>query len=324
MPRWSKEEDEVILETIILLDEELDYTELVKQHNLMFKTDRTELTYKVRVAKIAKDNNINLNKSKINWSDEDKELLIASVKENPFDVNWTVLAEKFGRTETNIRNTYNRLIESSEHIELCLERCSKDVLLDLLKTNTHNCVECRKAFYSSPKVWQNRDYCDVCYTVKFSSEIAKRWEVIKEYSKINDKDYCNICHMFVEYNNQIGTRFHFDHLNMFEKSDSICNLVRNGTPMEEIIKELEQCQVLCVSCHCLITQIETKCGFVRLKCNITRKYNKDKDEETKLQQEKEYLEKYKIFMTPVYDMLRDITKHHSSSDKSDSSTLCHL
>lgn len=311
MSRWSKEEDDNILEALILIDEEPIYSEFVAYHNDLFKTKRTELAYKAHVLKIAKDNNIIFNKSKTIWSDKEKELFISAVQENPFDVDWSALATKFGRAETNIRNTYHKLIESSDHIDVCLGKCSKDTIISLLKSNTHECVDCHKAFYSLPKVWLDKEYCDICYTTNFTSDILKRWETIKEYSKSNDKDYCNICHIPVEYNNQIGTRFHFDHINMFEKSDSICNLVRNGTHIDTIIKEIEHCQVLCVSCHCLITQLENKCGFVRMKCNITRQYNKDKDEETKMKLEKEYLEKYKTFMSSVYDILRDITQSHS-------------
>ena len=330
MPRWSKEEDDNILEALSALDEEPIYSEFVEYHNELFKTERTELAYKARVLKIAKENNIVMNKSKTIWSDEDKELLITTIQKNPFNIDWSALEIKFSKPEINIRNMYNKLIESSEHITLCLEKCSKDVIFDLLKSNMHSCTSCIKTFYSQPKVWQDKEYCDVCYTTNFKDEIIERWEMIKEYSKSNAKDYCNICHMSVEYNNQIGTRFHFDHLNMFEKSDSICNLVRNGSDIEYIFKELEQCQVLCVSCHCLITQIENKCGFTRLKCNITRQYNKDKDEETKIKQEKEYLEKYKTCMSSVYDTLRDITQNYSSSSSSisysssSSSVGCHL
>jgi hypothetical protein len=58
MSRWSPEEDLSILETIQLLSEEPKYSELVEYHNKQFNKTRTEQTYKSRVNKIAKENNI--------------------------------------------------------------------------------------------------------------------------------------------------------------------------------------------------------------------------------------------------------------------------
>ena len=58
MSRWSEEEDKYILEFIQEVEDDINYQELVITHNKIFNTKRTEGTYKVRVAKIAKENDI--------------------------------------------------------------------------------------------------------------------------------------------------------------------------------------------------------------------------------------------------------------------------
>ena len=60
MTRWSEEEDKYILEIIQELEDDINYSELVTSHNKTFNTKRTEDTYKVRVRKVAKENNVSL------------------------------------------------------------------------------------------------------------------------------------------------------------------------------------------------------------------------------------------------------------------------
>jgi hypothetical protein len=83
MSRWSSEEDLSILETIQLLNEEPKYGELVEYHNNQFNKTRTEITYKARVNKIAKENDIKLTSS-TKWSEEDKEYIKKTVQADPF------------------------------------------------------------------------------------------------------------------------------------------------------------------------------------------------------------------------------------------------
>lgn len=60
---------------------------------------------------------------------------------------------------------------------------------------------------------------------------------------------------------------------MFDKGDSICNLVRAGAEMDELIGELVKCQVMCVNCHMRVTQYERFFGFSELKKKWTRLIN---------------------------------------------------
>jgi hypothetical protein len=55
---------------------------------------------------------------------------------------------------------------------------------------------------------------------------------------------------------------HFDHINMFEKSDCVSSMVYRGCSKEDIMAEINKCQLLCVPCHEKVTYMERKYGFI--------------------------------------------------------------
>ncbi len=61
------------------------------------------------------------------------------------------------------------------------------------------------------------------------------------------------------------TRMHFDHINMFDKNDCVSSMAYRGCSKEEIIEEVNKCQLLCVPCHDKITRIERRNGFITKK-----------------------------------------------------------
>ena len=82
-------------------------------------------------------------------------------------------------------------------------------------------------------------------------------------------------------------------------------MVQEGNIIDDIYIELDKCQVLCLSCHHIVTDIESKLGFSRIKQNLTRKLNNDEitDEEYN-QQKKEVGEIYIKKMYEIYDNLK--------------------
>jgi hypothetical protein len=66
---------------------------------------------------------------------------------------------------------------------------------------------------------------------------------------------------------------HFDHINMFNKMDSICVMVNRGDDINTILGEVDRCQLICKSCHSIVTMVEKKLGFHSVKANITKKEN---------------------------------------------------
>jgi hypothetical protein len=134
---------------------------------------------------------------------------------------------------------------------------------------TKKCEECGKKIVciqmNTHRVWNEKQICDACWHT-YDDERKILWEKIKEYKNIQ----CNICGCLQTCPTE---RFHYDHLNMFDKNGSICNMVNEGVNISSIYAEINKCQILCLSCHHIITDIEHKIGFTRIKQLLTRKLN---------------------------------------------------
>ena len=53
------------------------------------------------------------------------------------------------------------------------------------------------------------------------------WAEIKEYKPI-------VCYICNKRQRTKGERFHYDHLNMFDKSESVCSMVDRGDNIKDI------------------------------------------------------------------------------------------
>ena len=169
--------------------------------------------------------------------------------------------------------------------------------------NTVECFECSKILYDIQKktnqLWKGTTLCDNCWC-KHYEERELLWNKIREYKPI----LCCICNVSRD---DIHERFHYDHLNMFEKGDSICSMVHCGESIDNIYKEIDLCQIVCLPCHHLITDIENKIGFTRIKTSLTKKLNNDEiDEEEYKNQVKHYQIIYKMKMEGIYGQITSI------------------
>lgn len=155
------------------------------------------------------------------------------------------------------------LIEAEKCFTLC-NICTQQVssMNDINGANKRQCYTCKQVIFCELRDWKRVQECPSCYSCH-NEEITKIWNSIQ----INA--LCNCC------GSTFGDSdpFHFDHVNMFEKKDSICLMVGRGDPLCDIIAEVQKCQPLCKSCHAVVTQVETMCGFRRLKHNISRAIN---------------------------------------------------
>lgn len=131
------------------------------------------------------------------------------------------------------------------------------------------CADCNKSIIciqtNSQHIWKGNNICDTCWA-KYSNDRKILWEKIKLYKKIQ----CAIC---ASVQNVIEERYHYDHLNMFNKDKSICSMVHEGIDIEDIYLEIDKCQILCLACHHIVTDIENKLGFTRMKQSLTRSLN---------------------------------------------------
>ena len=178
---------------------------------------------------------------------------------------------------------------------------SKELLnrrLDIYQYNFNweNCGQCQKkvAYIHdlSLRQWKDKRICDECWN-NYKSHRDYLWQ---EISKIKPQK-CIIC------NSTNKQRYHYDHINMFNKSDSICKMIESGETLTLIKEELDKCQVVCLNCHQIITDFEIKMGFTRIKTQLTRKMNLGEDikDEMKLY-ETIYMER----MNYLYKQLKEI------------------
>jgi len=302
MSRWSSEEDLSILETIQLLSEEPKYGELVEYHNNQFNKTRTELTYKARVNKIAKENDIKLTPS-TKWSEEDKEYIKSIVKKNPFDIPWSEIGTHLNRSEERVKLRYLDYVNAEEHVDICIDVIDDSMINNLIENTKNTCSLCKCISFSNLQIWKENEYCEDCYEKNFGEEIKERWLIIHKYSIEQNKTSCNICSKQAVFDNKIISRFHYDHIDMFDKSNSICEMVRTGITISDIYKEIDKCQLICISCHKIITKMEHQCGFIRFKKQMTKDYN-EADEIIKEEILKKYSLKYNMFMSKVYSLLK--------------------
>jgi DNA-directed RNA polymerase subunit RPC12/RpoP len=146
-----------------------------------------------------------------------------------------------------------------------------NLTLYLQKMNelSKKCNECNKNIVciqtNTNRIWNGSDICDTCWS-KYEDYRNRLWELIKEYKPIK----CEICSSI---QTSTSERYHYDHLNMFNKSKSVCSMVNEGVSIEEIYNEIDKCQILCLPCHHIVTDIEHKLGFTRIKQALTRNLN---------------------------------------------------
>ena len=195
----------------------------------------------------------------------------------------------------------------------CKEMYSEIPWLDLLKRKNSvssiveqltftRCDQCHKNKCTiqseTLRTWKEKSICDKCFTDTFA-EREKMWELVSNYKPIQ----CLFCNTKKENKEE---RFHFDHLNMFDKEDSICTMIMKGVPIEKIYQEMDKCQVLCFSCHQIITHMERAMGFTKQKKVLTRKLNLNEitkeDHEIQMQN---YQKIYDEIMIPIYKTIKE-------------------
>mmetsp|Transcript_171 Transcript_171/g.410 ORF Transcript_171/g.410 Transcript_171/m.410 type:complete len:338 (-) Transcript_171:271-1284(-) len=258
-----------------------DYDTWWQAHNSQFDTNRSLAAFKKKVENLAKKKGIKFQSGNCRWSDADKDRLIKLVQEGPLITPWSNIAQTLHRSEYSVKSMYKQEVPAMDHVRAVAEAISHEKLNEILNELKFTCEGCGGQLYYSPCLWDSKQYCRECHDAQFNEEIRVRWRRVQEYSQSIGKTECNLCHKAADFSGNQRTYFHFDHINMFEKESSVCDIVRWGRPLEEAFAEIDQCQLLCISCHRVITTIESSCGFLRVK----KKMNKEKSDEVVTEQE---------------------------------------
>lgn len=306
MSRWTPAEDASILAQLHThpATEEYDYPTRLTEHNAQHATTRTETTYKARVQKIAKDHQIQL-KIPNRWTEEEKTAIIQRIRQHPLNPPWATLATEYNRTEQSIKLIYHEAISPLQQVQECIKTINTEMIRDLMKDMSYKCIMCGREEYTNPYVWKEATHCESCYTKTYHEEVVQRWRQVHEYSITQKKTSCNLCGKNAVFDNTISHRFHYDHIDMFDKGDSVCTIVMTGKELTDAYQEIDKCQLLCISCHRLVTKIEHQCGFIRLKRQMTKEHDETEDEEKKRQVRTAYSDAYNSLMGVVYRLMKE-------------------
>jgi hypothetical protein len=213
-------------------------------------------------------------------------------------IHFIPLSEQLGISESQCKSFYNEipwldLLYRSNMIRNIIEQLSFE-----------SCEQCGKnkcTIQKNPfRKWKEKNICDTCFISTYN-ERELLWKLVSEYKPIQ----CLFCNSIRKHKDE---RFHFDHINMFEKEDSICNMIAEGLEIKYIYEEIDKCQILCISCHQIITHMERALGFTKQKLLLTRKINNNEITSDEYEQQlKKYKTIYDEIMVPIYESIK--SKH---------------
>lgn len=216
-----------------------------------------------------------------------------------------ILSDKLNISEHQVKQLYNEIpVDELLDRSLDINKYFMQIMASQ-GTKNSNCMDCNKQLYNSHtnsnRHWKGNELCDLCWS-KYSDIRIKLWEAIQDYKRV----ICEICGDIKVCNEQ---RFNYDHINMFDKSDSICSMVIDGVELQQILAEIDKCQILCISCHHKITDLESRLGFTRIKKMLSRQYNSNEiTHDEYLEAKNKYDKIYTAKMSQLYEKLKTYTK----------------
>jgi len=231
------------------------------------------------------------------WNKETEEKLIDFI-EHYTDISWEEVSEKMGTSISNCKNKYIELCPLDKKLKQQLSKLTDLFIEQLLEETKKQCETCYKFQFNYLNKWKGKKECDECY--QHEAEIKEAWRQVNKFCIENRMTHCAFCNKEKTYKSS----FNYDHVNMFNKVDSIGTLVYSGEEIDIILQEVLKCQLLCVSCHSIVTKIEQKLGFTQIKIAMNKDFHGE-ELETK---SKEYNELYAKHMLPIYDKIQ---KYHT-------------
>jgi len=165
-----------------------------------------------------------------------------------------------------------------------------------IKSLASKCPKCDLTVYYSI---ERHNMCTDCWKAEKQGNVSELHEFLNEQYKKS----CEFCGK-----KKVGDdRFHFDHKNMFEKKNTVGFMIERGCSKEELVAEIEKCQLLCYSCHSIVTKMEWMHGFMQKKRKCTM-YNRGGSSPETEAIRKSLVEEYDSVMIPVYGLIRQIVK----------------
>lgn len=242
------------------------------------------------------------------WTSEKEDMLISLVQQTICEPDWEQIAETVGLSISGCKAKYNERISPEEHIQYIVSRLKSEDIERFIVNKRTSCTDCKDVFYIPLYEWKGTTLCFKCHKAH-EADIEATWKAIDDYLNCIGSSCCLFCNR----SRHDGMSMNFDHHNMFEKEDSICTMVRRGDTLEQILPELVKCQVLCKSCHNVVTMVETMVGFRRAKQQLTRNQNGTGKEHVTpmtpaeiVEKQTHYKELYAKSIEPLYPLIKQL------------------
>ncbi len=149
------------------------------------------------------------------------------------------------------------------------------------------CEDCRSCTVGAYAPMYGKRICGLCRA--FHNDMITLG--FYEYMQRENQKPCRFCR-------RIEIKKNFDHVNMFHKSGSVGFMVKNGSSQDDIIAEVQKCQVLCVECHRVVTAYERRKGFMEKK-KWLRLFPLEENK-------KKYAQEYDTVMTEFYEWMEKV------------------
>jgi hypothetical protein len=145
------------------------------------------------------------------------------------------------------------------------------LVTDYRADNGHICSRCgdwHAVTMGIVRMWKDDILCIDCYDAAddIRAEISHRKAKLRAEDIAVGRTTCSMCaRILLGPNGKEVRRFEYDHINVFDKTDSVGHMLFSGQPMTVVFAEAAKCRVLCHRCHRLTTFVERQSGILKLK-----------------------------------------------------------
>lgn len=164
-----------------------------------------------------------------------------------------------------------------------------------LKSKKKLCEICKHpillVYKNTARIWKGQTVCDTCWDHYHDVR-----EILRAKIDVYKPSHCVLCFK----KKTRHERFHFDHINIFDKSYDVGTMIIEGHDIKQIYAEIDKCQLLCIECHNIITDLEVRTGFIKIKKQLAKQ--RDSDEKTKILAE--YKSQYQKMFSSIQKDLR--------------------
>ena len=116
--------------------------------------------------------------------------------------------------------------------------------------------------------FQGVHLCWDCYTIpEIIGHVQAMRHRLMDHDGRSGKWQCALCStvLFHQDTHEIVRAYERDHIDVFNKSASVWELLVTGAPFEQVVHENDKCRNLCVRCHTAVTYAERTVGILGLK-----------------------------------------------------------